>query len=426
MAVPIMIPSSGELGSEVTLVRWLAQPGDSLSSGAPVAEIEADKGVLEVEVPSSGTVLAIYFPEGATVPPGTILGYLGEPGEAVPDIPGSSSTAPQTPPSAVEAGRSARGAADAPGPPIPVRPAESVLAAPATRRLAAALEVDLNALTPTGAGGIVTRRDVEDAAADASRRGTAVRRAATQGAEAGDDSPGAAVTNVLPGAESGRLLSPNQRTVANRVSRSHREIPPAHFTAEVDARRAVALRSQGMSYTALFVFAAGRGLARFPRFRSALQGERLVTARAAHVAFAVGLEEEGELYTPVVRDVGSLDLKTVDAQVRELAAAVRGHRLSPESFAGGSFLVTNLGRFPVESFDPVIYPGHSGALAVGAVRFVPVAVQEQKGWQVEIRPTVSLTLAVDHRLINGLEAAAFLSFVKEVVEGGFGEGGHGP
>jgi pyruvate dehydrogenase E2 component (dihydrolipoamide acetyltransferase) len=190
----------------------------------------------------------------------------------------------------------------------------------------------------------------------------------------------------------------------------------------VDARRAVALAARGIGYTALFVHAAAKVLERFPRFRDALRGEHLVTAPGLHVAFAVGLEATGELYTPVVRDAGGLGLAAVAARVRELAQAVRERRLSPEHYRGGSFLVTNLGAFGVESFDPVIHPGHSAALAVGAVRPLPLGIAGAEP-TIHTQPAITLTLAVDHRLINGVEAARALRFIKEVVERGGEEEG---
>lgn len=366
MATAIMIPSSGELGSRITLVRWLVRPGDAVGAGAPLAEIEADKGVLEVEAPAPGTVLVLFRDPGATVEPGTVLGYLGEPGEE---------------------------------PPAAARTQRPPLAAPATRRLAASLGVDLRSVIPSGAEGVVTRGDVQAAA-----RGQTAARAG-----AADPGTGAGAL--------GRPLTPNQRTVAARVSRSHREIPPVHFTTRVDARRAAELRSGGIGYTALFVFAASRTLARFPAFRSRLQGEQLVTSEGAHVAFAVADEAAGELFTPVLRDAERLDLEGIDSRVRELAGAARARRLGPEAYAGGSFLVTNLGKFAVDSFDPIIHPGHSGALAVGAVQMLPTAAPGPKGWGVEIRPALTLTLAVDHRLVNGVEAARALSWIKEISEG---------
>jgi pyruvate dehydrogenase E2 component (dihydrolipoamide acetyltransferase) len=260
--------------------------------------------------------------------------------------------------------------------------------------------VNLAAVVPTGAWSsaagpvrVVTMRDLEEAA----RAGVTGARPAAGGVEL-------------------RGLPANQRAVAAQVSRSHREIPPAYFRLTVDARRAVALHSEGIGYAALFVHAAARALERFPRFRDALLGEGLLTAPGVHVAFAVGLEAGGELYAPVLRDAAGLGLADLDARVRELTEAVRARRVSPDGYRGATFLVTNLGAFGVEAFDPVIHPGHSGALAVGAVRRQPVAVREGEAWRLEIRPILTLTLAVDHRLINGIEAAQALSFIRDVVE----------
>jgi pyruvate dehydrogenase E2 component (dihydrolipoamide acetyltransferase) len=419
MAIPIMIPSSEELGSEITLVRWLVEPGAEVESGQPLAEIEADKGVLEVEAAGPGAVLALVRSEGDTVSPGTVLGYLGQPGEAVPEAPArpaarrQASAAGQRP----QGKAAVSGATAAPDEPAPTavprdRAASAVgqkdagrtLAAPATRRLAEALGVDLSATPPTGAGGVVTRRDVEGAAA------------------ARDTAPDRSAVPSLSAAAWPPLFPRSQRVVAERVSRSHREIPPVHLRAAVDARRAVAQRAEGISYTAQLVHAAGRALVRFPRFRTVFREGRLQTAESAGVAFAVGMEAEGALYTPVLHGAEKMTLEATDVRVRELAAAAREHRLSAESLAGGCFLVTNLGPFGVDSFDPVIYPGHTAALAAGAVISLPAAVQGTEGWTVEVRPSLTLTLAVDHRLINGLEAAAFLSFVKQIVERGL-EGG---
>jgi pyruvate dehydrogenase E2 component (dihydrolipoamide acetyltransferase) len=236
--------------------------------------------------------------------------------------------------------------------------------------------VDLDAVRGTGPGGMITREDV---------------------LKASQAAPAAAA----PASPRTR----NQDIVARKVSQSHREKPVFHVTARVNMTAAIAYhQKQAASYDAIFVKAAGAALAEFPAF----VGQR----DAIDVAIAIDVDDD--LYAPAVRSPASRSAAGITREIEALVSKARAHALGPADAEGSCFLVSNLGMFPVESFDAVIYPEHSAALAVGAIVHTPVS----DGRSTVIAPLSSLTLSVDHRFINGRAAARFIARVKQIVETG--------
>ena len=371
MATPIRMPDIGTVEGEVLLSRWLKAEGEAVAFGEPLLEVETDKGVNEVEAMAAGVLLKRLAAEGTKVAAGDVIAWIGAAGEAVP----SAANGPARP-------------ENAPGPAVRERSATSPTAQkgipPSLRLLAKKRGVDLAAVSGTGPGGAVTREDIL----------LAVKQ------------PGA-------GAPVRPRLSGGQAVVARKVAKSWAEKPVYHVSMRVDMSRTQSFRAANpVSYDAIFVRALGMAVAELPVFRSHLEGEQIV--EAADIAVAVSVAVEEDLYAPVLRAADSRSVAEISRELAEAADKARGRSLAPREMEGGCILLSNLGMFPVESFDAIIYPDHSAALAVGAAIPTPVAA----GQEIRVVPLARLTLSVDHRLINGKKAAQFLARVKEILETG--------
>lgn len=376
MAKPIRMPDIGTVEGEVLLSRWLKAEGETVRMGEPLLEVETDKGVNELESVADGVLLRRLVAEGAKVAAGDLIAYVGEAGEALPAPAEGRKVTGAPPESLVAAGATA---------PMPAA-AKPGRIPPSLRLLAEKRGVDLAAIPGSGPGGAVTRADIL-----AARPGAPARAG------------GAARTR----------LTGNQAAIARKVSKSWAEAPVYHVSMQVDMSRAAAFRATTpVSYDALFVHAVGMGLAEFPVFRSHLEAGEVVQLTDCAVALAVGVEDE--LYAPVLKAAASRSAADLSREIEGLAARAKSRTLAPAEMEGGCILVSNLGMLPVESFDAIVYPGHSAALAVGAALPTPVAV----GGEIRVAPLARLTLSADHRLINGKTAARFLARVKQILENG--------
>ncbi|MBZ5562861.1 MAG: 2-oxo acid dehydrogenase subunit E2 [Acidobacteriia bacterium] len=381
MAAVIKLPDMGTNVEECKLLAWRVGEGEHVNRGQVLADIETDKAVAELESTAEGVVLRQMVSAGGTARTGDILAYVGQPGETIPEgavaydaagtAPVAEQVAKETP------SPTARGAA----------PRVSMI----VRNLAAKENVDLTKLEGTGPGGIITREDV----LRASRAASAPMSATV-----------------------GEGLSRAQAAVARAVLKSWREIPHLHVTAGIDMTAAERVRAEQAasdrrpSYDAIFLKALARAIEAVPRVAAKLEGERLVKMEGIHIALAVDVA--GELFLPVIRDINSKNLLAVQAEIAEVTAKVRTGVLRAEQMTGASMALSNLGMYPIEDFDAIIFPEHSMILAVGSVQKKAVVVDNRVG----IRPIVGVRLAADHRLINGRSAAEFLSKVKQCLESG--------
>ena len=369
MATAIKIPDLGTTTDEVVLVEWLKQEGDPVGRGEALCEVETDKATEELESVAEGVLLRQVVPAGSEITSGTIIAYIGSPGESIPE--------PETA-APVQLDKSD----GQEGPPahdvVPGVP-------PVIRNLAKRMGVDLASVSGTGPRGRITREDVIRAEQAAGER---VAR-----------------------------LPKDQLAVARRVSRSNQEIPAIDLTCTVDMSGAMKLRrrvmqetSKKVTYDSVFLFTVAQVITDFGNFTSHVTGEEVVGHDSIDIAVAIGWERR--LYTPVIRNAAELSLPEVEIEVQRLVEKTRGGELRAEDMVGGSFTVSNLGMFPVQSFNVIIPPGQSAALAVGAIEERPV-VKEGK---ILPLPVATVVLSVDHRLINGTEAAEFLKQLKAFLE----------
>jgi len=381
MPTPITVPDIGTTVDHVKLVKWLKQEGDPVKRGEPLCEVETDKAVNELECIAEGVVLKRLFEENAEIEQGTVIAYVGKPGEAVPQESGVGGQEP---------GEKTEHPTTCPPKPLAKdgsniqHPASKVAVAPLIRNLAKKEGVDLATVTGTGPGGRITRDDVLNAKSAAPLEG-------------------------YP-------LSANQQVVAKRVARSQQEIPPIHLTGRIDMSAVITererLKAAGskISFDAFFLRAVAEIMADFPHFRSRLEGQ--VVVESDEVVPGIAVSEGCELYTPVIRGLDRMSLKEVEAAIRDLLEKAKQNAFTQEDLKGCTLTVSNLGMYPVQSFSAIIPPDQVAILSVGATEPTPVV----RDGAVTVAPMATVTLSVNHRLINGREGAEFLAALKQEME----------
>jgi pyruvate dehydrogenase E2 component (dihydrolipoamide acetyltransferase) len=443
VAKDIVMPKMGYDMTEGKLLRWLKHEGDAITKGEAIAEIETDKVNIEVEAFDSGVLRHIMVQEGDTVPVGTRIGVLAAPGEAETDeqtapvaasAPAAgASTAPAVSPAPTPSGNGQRPAEPAGAPAIsdgrpaaaatPAAPGGRIKASPLARRLAQEHGLDLAAIAGTGPGGRVTRDDVLSAA-QAAPQAPAAPAPTVTAAPAQPAAPAVPAAAAAPAAEAApsggeRPLTRLQQTMARRMVESKTQAPHFYLTVEVDMTEATAFRQQlnaqagegiKISVNDLVVKAAALALTRFPALNASFAGDKVILHDQISVAIAVAIEEG--LVTPVVPNADQKSLGQISREARALAERARTGKSRLEDYEGGTFTVSNLGMFDIDTFIAIINPPQAAILAVGAVRRVPVYV----GDDLVPRERMSVTLSADHRVTDGATGARFLSEVRANLE----------
>ncbi|HEX8975965.1 MAG TPA: dihydrolipoamide acetyltransferase family protein [Solirubrobacteraceae bacterium] len=376
MAVDIVMPRLSDSMEEGTILTWFVSEGDEVKEGEPLVEVETDKASVTYESEQDGTILRIAAQVGHSVAVGALIATVGDPGE--------------TP--AGDGGR--------------------VKASPLARRIAAELGVDLAGLTGSGPQGRVIRADVERTAASAASTASAVQAPALAAAN------GAGDAGRAKGAASRMPLTRLQQTIARRMAESRATVPDFELRCEVDMSQAVELRERlresferPPSYNDLLVKAAALALREFPRVNGAYRDGEFEQYERVNVGIAVAAEDA--LLVPTIFDADQRSLTDIAQTTRALAARVRDGSITPAELSGGTFSISNLGMFGIDSFSAVVNPPQAAILAVGSLRLRPVA-DESGG--VVARPTIHLTLACDHRILYGADGARFLARLRELLE----------
>jgi pyruvate dehydrogenase E2 component (dihydrolipoamide acetyltransferase) len=355
------MPALGMAQDTGKVVRWLRAEGDVVERGEPLLEIETDKVTVEIEAPATGALAGICATAGDDVPVGEAIAWVLGVGESLDAVPTAT-------PVAVEA----------------VVPERRTLASPKARRLAASRGIDLTAVAGSGPGGAIVAADIEPASAV-------------------DEAP--AVGSVW-------------RLMAERTTASWQSVPQFHLRRDVDATRLRSWRDvargkpggEAVNITDLLVKVVGESLRRHPRVNSSWREGELVPARSVNVALAVATDDA--LVVPVIHKADRLSLPGIAARRKALVAAARAGVLQPADVSGGTFTISNLGMFGVDSFDAIVNAPQAGILAVGRIadRIVPV-----DGAAV-VRPVLQLTLTFDHRVVDGARGAAFLDTLASLLE----------
>ncbi len=397
MATTVVMPQMGYDMQEGTLLRWLKRDGEEVKRGEAIAEIETDKAVVEMEAYASGVVLKTVVEEGSTVPVGQAIAFIGSPGERLPDT----AQAPATP---AESGPGPEATA-LPEEAAPSRPAASsqVKASPMARRLAEEKGIDLAQLVGTGPGGRITRDDVM-----AHDPGAATPAAPSPI----DDAPTTAEAENVP-------LSRMRQAIARRTAQSKREAPHFYVAADVDMTLAMTMRQQlndalagaaRVSVNDLIVKACALTLVKFPTFNASFQGDHLRMNPGINVSIAVAVEQG--LLVVSLGDCRDRSLADISKVTRGAVERAQSGVMREEDYTGGTFSISNMGMFDVDSFSAIIYPPQAAVLAVGTVRKQPVVRDDQ----ITIAQIMKATLSTDHRVADGAQAAQFLVEVKRLLE----------
>jgi pyruvate dehydrogenase E2 component (dihydrolipoamide acetyltransferase) len=383
---------------EGTLVRWLKQEGEEVKRGEPIAEIETDKAVVEMEAYASGVVLKTVVSEGTTVPVGQAIAFIGEAGETLPEM-GSVPEASAKAEVPTKVATSATAAAQPEVVELPAAPASvQVKASPLARRLAEEKGIALARVTGTGPGGRITRDDI--LAAEAGMPQAAPVVSPTSDGQ------------VVP-------LTRMRQAIARRTAQSKREVPHFYVTADVDMTLAMTLRQQlndtlggeaRVSVNDLIVKACALALVKFPVFNASFEGDHLRMNPGINVGIAVAVEQ-GLLVVSLgdCRDKSVVDISRTSKEVVERA---QSGVMREEDYTGSTFSISNMGMFDVDSFSAIIYPPQAAVIAVGTVRKQPVVRNDQ----ITIAQVMKATLSTDHRVADGAQAAQFLVEIKRVLE----------
>lgn len=451
MVRPITMPKLGQSEEVGTLVRWRKRVGDTVAKGDILFEIETDKAVLEVESFFEGTLLKILVQEGTTVPINTTVGFVGDPGEAIPETaaPTPEARKPEAPLVSKEAPWPPALSPDRGMPeprlerPVAVgefrvvektMPVLAVVASPEVFRISprASKLVRESAINPspiigTGPYGRIVERDVknylESKGYNQLRITPAAKKLAAKenidiltldGANAPQRITMAEVQRAI--AEKPQPMSRMRQVIASRLTESFTTAPHFFVTVAVDMTDLVNFRSelkaQGASYTVtdFILKAVALSLVEFPVVNSTTDGKNVRWHSKVHLGLAVNLEQG--LVVPVLRDAGDLSLAELHDSASELVAKARAGKLTPDEMGGSTFTISNMGMLDIENFTAIINPGESAILAVSSTLKQPVVKDDQ----IVIRDVMKMTLSSDHRLIDGATAARFANAVKQKLE----------
>jgi pyruvate dehydrogenase E2 component (dihydrolipoyllysine-residue acetyltransferase) len=427
MPTEILMPALSPTMEEGTLAKWLVKEGDTVSAGDLLAEIETDKATMEFEAVDEGTVGKLLVAEGSEgVKVNTPIAVLLEDGESADDIAATSSAPKAEKPAAKPAEETSAAPVSAPsaGPEAPARAdGERIFATPLARRIAKDKGLDLAQIKGSGPKGRIVKADVEDAepgkaaAPAASAKAPDTAKPAIAAGMSAD-----VVARMYEGREYEEVkLDGMRKIIASRLTEAKQTIPHFYLRRDIQLDALLKFRSTlnkqlesrgvKLSVNDFIIKACAIALQQVPDANAVWAGDRILKLKPSDVAVAVAIE--GGLFTPVLRDAEQRSLSALSAQMKDLAARARDRKLAPEEYQGGSFAVSNLGMFGIDNFDAVINPPHGAILAVGAGVKKPVVGEDG---ELAVATVMSVTLSVDHRVIDGALGAQLLQAIKDNLE----------
>ena len=433
MPTQILMPALSPTMEEGTLAKWLVKEGDTVSSGDLLAEIETDKATMEFEAVDEGVIGKILVPAGTEgVKVNSPIAILLAEGEGAADA-----TAPEAP-KAADAGAKAAPAGSSAAPAAPVAaPAgqtasrapsrdegDRIFASPLARRIAKEKGLDLTAVKGSGPRGRIVKADVEAAEAAPAKPAAAAPAAAAPSPAA--PAPTGPTTNQVIAMYEGRAytevkLDGMRKTIAARLTEAKQTIPHFYLRRDIRLDALMAFRTElngklekrgvKLSVNDFIIKACALALQQVPKANAVWAGDRVLELKPSDVAVAVAIE--GGLFTPVLKDAEAKSLSALSAEMKDLAARARTRKLAPHEYQGGSFAISNLGMFGIDNFDAVINPPHGAILAVGAGVKKPVV---GASGEIEVATVMSVTLSVDHRVIDGALGAELLQAIVDNLE----------
>jgi len=441
MAAPVVMPKLGNTMESAIIMRWSKNVGDPIAEGDVLCEIETDKATMEVESTASGTLLARFFNEGDDVPVLVNIVAIGEQGEDFESLrPEGSEEAPQSAPAEAVPSVAQANVSAANGQPsstevfAPASPAPNGGISPRAKNLASQKQIDMTGQPGSGPHGRIIERDVR-AALTGRQLVTPVARemiasgafvAPDQGTGAGgritskDLQPAAAAPSSAPqlaldGSDVLEVLAVKgtRKIISQRMLASMQTTAQLTLNAFADARALMAYRQRlknspealglcDITLNDLVMYAAARTLLSFPDLNALYADEQITQYRRVHLGFAV--DTPRGLIVPVIRNASELTLKQQAQEARRLATACQAGAVSPDDLAGGTFTVTNLGNLGIETFTPILNPPQVAILGVGNIHLKPVEVNGE----VQFIRHIGLSLTINHQVVDGAPAARFL------------------
>ena len=450
MPITVLMPALSPTMEKGNLAKWLKKEGDPIKSGDVIAEIETDKATMEVEAIDEGVLAKIIVPEGtADVPVNDLIALIAEEGEDPKSVqvPGNGGGAPA--PAKAEPAAKPEAAAPAPaakadgaGQAAPTQAGGRVFSSPLARRIAKQEGIDLSAVKGSGPHGRVIERDVREAiAGGTAKAGAAAAPAAAPSAPAKAAAPaaGGAIAQGMttdqvkamfePGSYEEITLDGMRKTIAKRLVESKQTVPHFYLSVDVELDALLKLRSQlnasaakdkdgkpafKLSVNDFVIKALAVALQQVPNANAVWAGDRILKFKHSDVGVAVAID--GGLFTPVIRKAEQKTLSTISAEMKDLAGRARTRKLKPEEYQGGTTAVSNLGMFGIKNFQAVINPPHGTILAVGGGEARIVA----KDGQPAVVQAMTVTLSVDHRVVDGALGAELLAAFKGLIENPMG------
>jgi pyruvate dehydrogenase E2 component (dihydrolipoamide acetyltransferase) len=440
MATPIIMPKFGQMTEDSAIVEWLKKEGDKIAKGDILFTVETDKSVMDVESFEAGTLLKIVVKPGVSVPVQSTVGFLGQPGEAIPEV-----TTPAPAPKPQEAPRAVPSAPSAPLQ-HPITPSLQAAATPSLQpsttpppqsslfrispraaALARDCVIDPSRITGSGPGGRMVEKDVKAyleakgysqlRISPAAKQLAAKEKLDVLAIQGTGDSGRIGVADVERAlAEKPKAMSKMRQIIAQRLTQSVVTAPHFFVTVEVDMTDLVKFRAQlkekGAPYTVTDFISQSVVLAlkEFPEVNSVTDGKTTRWNSHVHLGVAVSLKQG--LVVPVIRNADELTMTELNARAKVLADKARNGKLAPDEMSGSTFTISNMGMLDVENFTAIINPGESAILAVSSTLKKPV-VRDDK---VVVRSIMKMTLSADHRIIDGAMAARFANAVKQKLE----------
>ena len=430
MPTEILMPALSPTMEEGTLAKWLVKEGDSVASGDLLAEIETDKATMEFEAVDEGVIGKLLISEGTeAVKVNTPIAVLLEDGESADDIGEASAPAPEAAKPAEAADEAApEGGSEKAAPPAPeAADGSRIFASPLARRIAADKGLDLSQIKGSGPRGRIVKADVEGASPSAAPKSEAPAPAASDAApQAAAPAPKPASSDQIAAMYEGREyeempLDGMRKTIAARLTEAKQQIPHFYLRRDIQLDALLKFRSQlnkqleargvKLSVNDFIIKACAAALQQVPDANAVWAGDRILKLTPSDVAVAVAVE--GGLFTPVLKDAHQKSLSALSAEMKDLATRARDRKLAPHEYQGGSFAISNLGMFGIDNFDAVINPPHGAILAVGAGVKKPVVGEDG---ELAVATVMSVTLSVDHRVIDGALGAELLAAIKDGLE----------
>jgi 2-oxoglutarate dehydrogenase E2 component (dihydrolipoamide succinyltransferase) len=436
----ITMPALGESVSEGTVTRWLKNIGDTVAADEALLEVSTDKVDTEIPSPVAGTLLAIDVAVDTTVPVGARLGLIGSAGAGVmPAAPVVAAPAapvvaapvvapPVAPPVAapVVAPPVAAPVVAAPAAPVvavQVAQPQDAYVTPLVRKLASELGVNLSNVKGTGIGGRIRREDVE-----AARPAAAVHVASSPAVAPAPAAARTSAVTISPLRGTTVTMSRLRKVIAARMVESLQVSAQLTTVVEVDVTKISRLRDRAkasfenregvkLSFLPFFAVAVCEALKQHPVLNSSVEGDQITYHGAEHLGIAV--DTERGLLVPVIANAGDLNMGAVARKIADLAARTRDNKVTPDELGGGTFTLTNTGSRGALFDTPIISQPQVAILGLGAVVKRPMVVKGDDGGEsIAIRSMVYLALSYDHRVVDGADAARFLTTLKERLEGG--------